>query len=521
MSFVAPPNMAELTEQSLQRLGERKFLVFDGVEYTNAQLLDRARRLHGALKELNFGQGSKALMCLMNSANVYPIFDALFRSGGASIPVMFTLTAAQLRFVIADSGVEGIFTDPVNLEKVLAALEGIDTVRWVIVDGEFNVEAPKNIVLHRLEELFNSAPEQEIPTIARDELAMMLYTSGTTGTPKGVMLSHANLLANTASSYANFEYDLWEGPRVLYTALPMAHVFGVGAMSSGYTVPAHFDYYSVQARWFEPLAALQAIDQYQATFTAMVPAMLNALLNHPETEKYSKDSLVEVIVGGSPLPPELAHRVHNEWGTRVREGYGLTECAASATSNLRSNPYREGSCGLPCKDCEIAITDDEGNRLAPFVRGEVLLRGPTVMMGYYNNDEATAKTLKGGWLHTGDIGYLDEDGYLFLVDRKKDMILKSGENIYPAELEAILYQHPAVLEAAIVGKPDDKHGEVVVAFVVLKPGKEASTDHLVSFMAEHMEKFKLPAEVYFREELPKAGTGKILRRELRDELGAE
>ena len=250
---------------------------------------------------------------------------------------------------------------------------------------------------------------------------------------------------------------------------------------------------------------------------AAVPSMLSMILNHPDVDNYDLSSLDEVVCGAAPLPMELAQTFMRRYDCRVREIYGMTENAGMATANRPTDRYRPGSAGRPYKGVELKIFDLDDKEVAVGERGEVVTRGPCTMKGYHNRPEATAEALRGGWLHTGDIGYVDSDGFLFLVDRKKDMIIKGGENIYPAELEDVVYRHPKVAEAAIVGVPDALHGESVVAFVVVKAGEQLSEAEVLQFMASTVSKFKLPQRVYFRDALPKVGVGKILRRELRDE----
>jgi len=248
-----------------------------------------------------------------------------------------------------------------------------------------------------------------------------------------------------------------------------------------------------------------------------VPTMLSMILNHPEVENFDLSSLEEVICGAAPLPAELARSFMQRYGCRVREIYGMTENGGVATANRLSDRYHPGSAGRPYKGVELKIVDDDDREVPTGERGEVVTRGPTTMKGYHNRPEATAEVMRGGWLHTGDIGYLDEDGFLYLVDRKKDMIIKGGENIYPAELEDVLYRHPKVAEAAVVGVPDPVHGEAVAAVVVARTGEQLSEQEVIDFMAKTVTRFKLPSFVLFRDSLPKVGVGKILRRELREE----
>jgi long-chain acyl-CoA synthetase len=331
------------------------------------------------------------------------------------------------------------------------------------------------------------------------------------------MLTHRNLVAAAEAGFEASELDRWDGPRIAVSAMPMAHIYGVGVMTSGYMAPKESEGYLVQLRWFDPTRVIQLVHQHRANVLPAVPTMLTMILNHPELDRYDLSCLRQVYCGAAPLAPELAMAFQQRFGCRVTELYGMTENTGMATANRLSEPFRPGSAGRAYSNVELRIVDDNDRTLSPGERGEILTRGPTVMKGYFNRPAETAETLRGGWLHTGDIGYLDEEGYLYVVDRKKDMIIKGGENIYPAEIEAMLYGHPDVAEAAIVGAPDEIYGEVVVAFVVPKEGSLLTTDTVVAHVSALAGRFKAPDFVVLRPSVPKSAVGKLLRRELREE----
>ncbi len=520
MTYLESANLATLAEDAAARLGERRSLVFDGQSYTNWEALDQARRLQGSLAELGVGKGDIVALCMVNHPVVYPVFQGIFRTGGAAVPVMFQLAAPELRFVLEDTGACGVITDQANLDKVREAVRGLDSVRFVVVRGGETDDSAAPAELS-LEELLQSTPRRELPQIDPDELALVLYSSGTTGRPKGALLSHGNLLAAARQGYDAGEVESIETPRISISAMPMAHIFGVGVMNSGYMVPERLaDGYMVQMAWFAPEPFMALIQEHGCTSMPAVPTMLALILNHPQLDNYDLSSLQEVVCGAAPLPVELAKAFSARFGCRVREIYGMTESAGMASANRPSDAYRPGSAGRAYSETEVAIVDEEDRPLPAGERGEIVLRGPSVMMGYLNRPEATEEVLRGGWLHTGDVGYLDEDGYLYIVDRKKDLIIRGGENIYPAEIEDILYRHPAVAEAAVVGAPDPVYGEKVVAYVALTAGGEAAETDLIAFVKEHTSPFKAPSAVHLVDALPKSGVGKILRRELREQAKA-
>jgi long-chain acyl-CoA synthetase len=428
---------------------------------------------------------------------------------------MFMLAEPELRYILTDSKAKGVVTDTMNVDKVRNAVHGLDHVEWIaVLEGEANPGAP--IPEHRLEDFFEGRPETSLPSVDDDDVALMLYTSGTTGRPNGVMLSHTNLYASAEAANDASELDSVDSPRILMSAMPMAHIFGVGVMNSGYLVPERLvGGYSVQMAWFEPERFMALIQQHHCNSMAAVPTMLILILNHPKVDAYDLSSLEEVVCGAAPLPVEIARTFTERYGCHMREIYGLTESTGTGAASPRSLPYKPGSTGKAYFNVELQIFDTEDRPLPPGEKGEIVIRGPVVMKGYYNKPEETAKALRSGWLHSGDVGYLDEEGYLFISDRVKDMIIKGGENIYPAELEDILFTLPGVAEVAVVGTPHSLYGETVVAFIVPSPEADLSEEAIIDFVKTRTSSFKAPSKVHFVEALPKTPVGKVLKRELR------
>jgi long-chain acyl-CoA synthetase len=511
-------NLAQLAENAIERIGKSKSLVFDGKEYTNVQLFDYSCRLQTAFSGMGTKKDSNIVLFLMNHPLVYPVFEGIFRTGGTAVPVMFLLTAQEIHYILMDSRAEGIITDILNLEKIREAARGLDHIKWVIVlGGENNPQSSPPE--YALESFLKEEKTQNFPNIAGDDVAIMMYTSGTTGKPKGVMLTHDNLYAQGLASQEAGELKTWEGPYISMSAMPMAHIFGVGVMVGGYMAPKNIidaGSYGVQMAWFEPEQYMSLIQDHKCNVMPAVPTMLSLIMNHPNVNQYDLSSLKEVICGASPLPEEVARAFSERYGCRVREIYGLTEAAGLGSANRRSKPYKPGSAGLAYYNVELKIFDGQDNPLPPGESGEIVLKGPSVMKGYYNLPDKTAEATKSGWLHTGDVGHLDEEGYLFVTDRLKDMIIRGGENIYPAQLENILYRFTGVAEAAIVGTPDPVYGEKIIAFVVASPGVTLSEQEIINFMKTETSSFKVPSKVHLVEALPKTPVGKILKRELRE-----
>ena len=509
-------NLAELAQSALERLGEQVTLDFEGQPYTNLQMMDWSQRLQGALMRLGLKKGDFAAMCLINHPMVFSVFGGIFRTGATAVSVMFMLAAPEMRYVLMDTKAKCVFTDAFSLEKVREAAEGLDHIEFIIVLGETE-KTQTPIPEYKLDDLLEEPPAETLPSINDEDVALVLYTSGTTGKPKGALLTHANLHASAEAACLATQFDNWDGPYITVSALPMAHVFGVGVMNGGFMMPEHLaDSYCAMMTWFDTEGYMKLIQKHQSTVIPVVPTILTVILAHPDLEQYDLSSLKEVVCGAAPLPVEVAREFSERFGCRIREIYGQTEGTGIGSVNYRSDPYRPGSAGKAYPNHEIRIVDHQGRELPPGERGEIAIRGPAIMKGYLNRPEATADTVRDGWLHSGDIGYLDEEGFLFVSDRMKDMIIRGGENIYPAEIEGILHEYPGVAEAAVIGVPDPVYGEAVVAFIVPMPSKSPDSDDLIEHVKHNTAPFKAPEKVIVTDSLPKSAVGKILKRELRE-----
>lgn len=490
-------NLASLAEESLRRYGEHPALAFEGRQWTNLDQQRAACRVAHAFRRLGVAPGDRVAVLLSNCPEVLEAYGGILKAGAVIVPILFLLAPQEVRHVLEHAGASVLVTSPDLAWKA----EGFGGTT-VLVGGE----APGTL---GWEALVSREPDT-FPPVPRDaaDLAVLLYTSGTTGQPKGVALSHGNLAANARALASLYELDrtAWS-----LTVLPLAHSYGLTVMNTGALLGTR----TVLQRWFEPGQVLEAIERYRVQQMSAVPTMLVHLLNYPEADRFDTSSMRLWGSGAAPLPLEIVEPFERRFGGRILEGYGLTEAAPVVSAHRLSGPRRLGSVGQPLPGVEVRIVDDRDHPLPPGEVGEIVVRGPNVMLGYYRMPEETAAVLRGGWLHTGDLGRLDEDGFLYVVDRKKDVIIRSGFNVFPREVEEVLARHPAVADVAVVGRPDPLRGEEVVAFVVARPGLAPSAADLVAFCQAHLARYKCPHEVRFVEGLPRNSAGKVLRKALR------
>ncbi len=490
-------NLARLGEDSLARFGEYPALAFEGRELTNADLQRAASRLAHGLRRLGVGPGDRVAVLLPNCPEVLESYAAILKLGAVVVPILFLLSPEEVGRILAHAGPQVAITSP-DLAWKLESWGG----RRVLVDGEAPGAVP-------YAELGRGQPET-FPAVDRapDDLAVLLYTAGTTGQPKGVALSHGNLVANARSVASLYELDR---ERWALAVLPLSHSYGLTLMNAGALLGTR----AVLLRWFEPGLVLETIQRYRVQQMSGVPTMFVHLLRYPDAERFDTSSVRVWGSGAAPLPLEIVEPFERRFGGVLLEGYGLTEAAPVVAAHRLSGVRKLGSVGPPVPDVEVRVVDEAGRPLPAGEVGEVCVRGPNVMLGYYGMPEETARVLRDGWLHTGDMGRLDADGYLYLVERKKDLILRGGFNIYPREVEAVLEAHPAVAEAAVVGVPDLLMGEEVCAFVVLREGVRVTAAELVAWCERRLARFKCPKQVRFVDRLPRSPIGKVLRKELR------
>jgi long-chain acyl-CoA synthetase len=479
--------------------------VFDGSWYRSGELFERSQRIASGLVELGVAPGDRVVVVMANCPEVGIVYQALWRAGAVVTPAIFLLAPSELRHVVSDAEACGVIATPEMIDKVREATAGLHCVRFVVCTE------PAGDGVQTLSDI-EQAPARAIVARGDDELAALMYTGGTTGRAKGVMLSHGNLhFTGRAGHQAGYIPGLNRG----LLTLPLSHSYGLLITIIGLHSPERP--VSALLRWFDPDRFLGLIERHQLQQSAVVPSMLQILLSKP-LERYDLSPLRYLACGAAPLPAEIEEQFRRRLPTvSIRQGYGLTETAALVASNPAGAELR-GSVGLPVPGSELRIVDPAGAALPPGEVGEITIRSPAVMRGYWRSPETTAEAIRDGWLHTGDLGYVDQQGYLFIVDRKKDLIIRGGFNVYPRDVEDALLEHPALAMAAVVGRPDQRTGEEVVAFVSLQPGSEASPEALIGWAREHIGGHRYPRELYIVDTVPLTAVGKVDRKQLRSAL---
>jgi long-chain acyl-CoA synthetase len=498
-------NLARLADESFERHGDYEALYFEGKWHSSGELADRARRLAHGLARLGIRPGDRVVVMTSNCPEVGITYKALWRVGAVVTPAIFLLQEDDLRHILTSAEAIAVVTSPEFLPTVQAATRGARSVRWIVSTSD---DAEGVISLASLE-----GPEAgEIVPRDDSDLAALMFTGGTTGAAKGVMISHDNLWH---AGKAGHEGSYVPGITRTIVPLPLSHSYGLLVTAVG--MHAVEPGVAVLQRWFDPANFLELIQEHRVQNAAVVPSMLQMLLGLP-LEDYDLSSLRHVVSGASPLAEDVVHAFEKRVpGVEIREGYGLTETTALVSTNPPGR-RRLGSVGRPVPGCEVRTVDDEDNDVPQGEAGEIIVRSPMVMPGYWDSPDATADAIREGWFYTGDIGSLDEEGYVYIVDRKKDLIIRGGFNVYPRDVEDVLLEHPAVAVAGVVGKPDEVRGEEVAAFVQLNPGHEVSSDDLIEFAKERLGKYKYPRDVRIVDAVPLTPVFKVDRKQLRTML---
>ncbi|HEY4869299.1 MAG TPA: AMP-binding protein [Candidatus Dormibacteraeota bacterium] len=506
-----PPSLARLADEAFARNGDHDALIFEERTYRAAELTERARRAAAGLTALGVQQGDRVVVVMANCPEVLITYNAIWRAGAVVTPVVFLVPPAELQHILVDSGATAVVTTAELLGNVLMAADGVESVRHIVVAGAMDPVAagdPRLVPFAALE----SHSEQPLKDVAASALAAVMYTGGTTGRAKGVMLTHHNLSTCGKS--------LWDvahvpGITVSLTPLPLSHAYGMIVVVAGmHEVEPGL---AVVQRWFNPAEWIALCERHRVQRSSLVPAMIQMLLAEP-LEDADLSSLRYLGSGAAPLAGDVLREFERRVpGCEILEGYGCTESGAVISANPPGR-RRVGSVGLPIRDYTVRVIDERDEPLPPGQDGEICVRGPGVMLGYWNAAHDTAAALRGDWLHTGDIGHVDGDGYLYIVDRKKDLILRGGFNVFPRDVEDVLLSHPDVEMAGVVGRPDTRLGEEVVAFVTLRAGATAGADDLVTFTRTRLAATKYPREVHVVTSIPLTSVGKLDRKALRAQL---
>jgi long-chain acyl-CoA synthetase len=504
---------------------------FYGTEMTFWELRTQVLRMTNALGELGVSKGERVGIHLPNCPQFIIAYLATLSLGAIVVNMNPLYTTEEIKFIMSNTQMDTLITFDMVLPFVRPALNDVGIKRVVVtkvtdyING-FGISTPKDLELdegwHHFSQLIENCTKTSLPriNILPQDPAMIQFTGGTTGVPKGALLSHANIVA------ATFQCSLWGSPtiniipperRSILSILPFFHVYGN-------IVAMNWSFFNAATQILVPRFEIDEImgiiaNFEQITFFPAVPTMITALINHPKAVELGLDKKLGLLnSGAAPMAVELIEQVQ-DMGIFFSEGYGLSESTSLGISNPILGMKKAGSIGIPFPDNDVRFVDvDEGTRdVKPGEPGEIIMKGPLIMQGYWNNPEETDNQLKDGWLYTGDIAQVDEDGYIFIVDRKKDMIIAGGYNIYPREIDEVLFQHPKIMEAVSVGIPDEYRGETVKAFVVLNTGVDATEKDIIDFCKEKLAAYKVPKSVEFRESLPKSAVGKILRKVLREE----
>jgi long-chain acyl-CoA synthetase len=489
-------NLASILTKSAEKHGDRIAVKLDDVELNYTVVNEGAKRVAGLLKARGVEPGDRVGIMLPNVPFFPSVYYGALRLGAMVVPMNVLLKEREVQYYLEDSGAKLVFAWHDFSEAAEPGAKGAGAECLLVDPADF------------AQIVFQQEPVEEMAEAAADDTAVILYTSGTTGQPKGAELTHANLKRNAElmSRLGGLAPE-----DVLLGALPLFHSFGqTCTMNAAVATGAMM----TQLPRFDPEKALEIIQRDKATIFQGVPTMYNAMLHCERRDEYDTSSLRICMSGGSAMPEELMRNFEEAFDTKVLEGYGLSETSPVASFNHPDRERKPGSIGTPIEGVEMKLVDDDGNDAPAGEIGEIVIKGHNIMKGYWQRDEATAEAIKDGWFYSGDMGKIDDDGYFFIVDRKKELIIRGGYNVYPREIEEVLYEHPAVQEAAVIGVEDEKMGEEVAAAVVLKKGEDVSESDLRAYVKDQVASYKYPRKIWFTDELPKGPTGKILKREI-------
>jgi long-chain acyl-CoA synthetase len=513
-------HIAEGLKHARKVAGNREAVVCGETRYTWEVFDQRTDALARGLASLGVQRGDRVAVLMLNCHRYLELYYACARMGAAIVPLNIRLARPEIVFILNDSDAKVLVVDK-TFASYIAGRDTVPSVESVIYNGEVT---PADMINFEDVVIGGSHMQETVDQeMDDDDLAGLFYTGGTTGRAKGVMLSHKNIVSNAVNALLATGYnqrDTW------LHAAPMFHLADVGSVFALTMVGARHVFIPM----FNPVHVLEAIQNEKVTCTILVPTMVSAVLNHPDAGTYDLSSLKRLVYGASPMPLEVLKKGLQKWGTIFSQGYGMTETAPLLTGldtwehivdGTPEQVRRLNSVGKEALGVEVRVVNAEGEDVQPGETGEIIARGPNIMLGYWRMPEATAAAMVDGWMHTGDLATVDEENYIYIVDRSKDMIISGGENVYSVEVENALYTHAAVLECAVIGIPHSMWGEAVHAVVVCKPGMSVTEEELLAHARAQIAGYKVPRSVEFQlEALPKSGAGKILKRDLREKYWA-
>ncbi len=507
-------NLGRYITRSAKYFSEQTAIIFEGKRISYAELDKRTNRLARSFYALGMEKGDRVAIQAWNRPEIAETEVACYKAGMVRVPINARLSPAETIEILNNAQVKTLIADKEHMEPLLDNQKSLEAVKnFIDLDGAI---APVNSYE---KVLYQNTDEDLDIEVGTEDLAVLTYSSGTTGKLKGIMQSYGNRLAMIRKALMFPEVRIKPGDTFIHVG-PITHVSGMLLMPLFFTGGCN-----IIIRRFDLDMLLDTIQRERVNYTMVVPTMINFLLAYPKLSQYKFDSLKGIFYGAAPISPVRVQQAIDFFGPILFQGYGMSETTSFITvltarehkEALKKNPERLGSCGRPVFETEVRVVNEKGEDIRPGEEiGEIIARGPDIMKGYFKDPELTQKTIVNNWIHTGDMAKVDEEGYIYIVDRKADMIISGGFNIYPSEIEQVLYKHPAVLEACVIGVPDDKWGEAVKAVVVLKKGQSVTEEELINYCKATLSSFKKPQSVDFVPELPKNPNGKIARRVVRE-----
>lgn len=505
-------DLVSLLKETATRYGRNPAIRFAGRDVDFATFDAVSDRVAAALAARSVRKGDRIGLYCINSDVFAMVYFGIIKAGAVVVPINLLLKPNEIEYILNDAQAVGLVYHELFAPTVSAFRAGVASLKTLVHIGA-QQSAPADLSWTEFTAVTDDPPQ--IAFDAAQDVASILYTSGTTGQPKGAMLTHRNLAANCRSVMDAIHFT--PGKDVILVVLPMFHAF---AATAGMLTPLLHGFTCAPVPKFDPAPLAEAIAATGSTVFLGVPSMFNALMRLPDSHVEKLSGLHFCVTGGAAMPVELLKRFEQRFRVPLYEGYGPTECSPVVSVNPINGAARPGSVGLPLPGVEVSIRDEQGNDLPAEQIGEICVRGPSVMKGYWQHLDDTRDSFYGEWFRSGDLGYLDQDGYLYIVDRIKDLVIVNGMNVYPRKVEDVLYQDARVQEAAVVGEPHPTHGEIPVAYVVLQPDAQATTPaDIRKFVAERLGAFEVPRKIYFIAQLPKNAAGKVLKRELRQRGG--